>query len=249
MSRTTAQKGNVLFMLLMAIALLAAVTFSVTRSNRSQSNVSTETAAIYANSIMHAADSMRSAAQMLVAGGTPPTKFSFQNDAVGGYANTNGATDSNKLFHPSGGGISYKAPDLKWLDASQSSQDLYGQWFFPANVCITGIGTKHVGDCAADGLNNEDIIAVLPYVDKNVCRAIDQKLNITLCSGDPCDIGGYVWEPGAAKFTGSFADGITIFDVSDYFTSKLEGCVAASATGGADQPQGTFHYFKVLVER
>ncbi len=242
-----AEDGNVIFMVLIAIALLAALAFSVTRSGRTSASMSQEDAIMAANQIMDYADSIDNAVQLTMVNGTTPELISFQNDIIAGYTNGS-AADINKIFKTVGGGAAYQAPDTDWLDSAQSAQGFYGQWYFPANTCVPYIG-RGATDCNSDGDDNEEVVMILPYIKLDICLALNKKLDIDNCAADdPCDDNGEMWPGGNTKFTGAFADSQSIYPAAgSELLHKTAGCLEGSGT--VNQPAGTYHFFKVLVAR
>jgi hypothetical protein len=236
--------GNVIFIILIAIILLAALTYTVVRSSRSRGNLSPETVIFSSTSLMRAADDVHNAVQNLMSGGTDVTLLSFENAAVTGYTNATAAA-VNKVFDPAGGALRYPVPEMNWLDTSLSAQTYYGQWYFPANLCVASVGSGATS-CSGDAVDNEDIVMILPYIKKDICVYIDQKLGIPLCSGntDACANSAAVFPPGNAKFTGILTDGGMIHSSGGEFDGKYEGCI--QGTGGT---AGMYYYYKVLVER
>lgn len=244
MARKHTEKGNVLFMILMAIVLLAAITFSMTRGGRTNSSISAEESALFANSIMQYSDKLRTAVQGLVANGTPVSKISFENDVVADYTNANGAGNGDKVFHSSGGGIVYKAPDEKWIDSAQSGQGYYKQWFFSNAICVPYVGTGD-GTCANDE-GTKEIAVVLPYIKKSVCQQINRRLN--LCNGEPCVFLKTIGISDSYKYTGSFQNNNAATTATNDLDGKTEGCASGSGDAG-EEPADAYFYYKVLIAR
>jgi hypothetical protein len=251
------QRGNALFIILIAIALVAALTYTFVRTTRMTGALSQETVTLGGNAIMHYGDSMHNAVQGVLGGGTYVSKLSFSNTTITGYdnANDNGAgadTPVNMVFSTGGGGMRYEAPDAIWLDSSKSASDFYGQWYFPKNICVpyVGMGADGAGGttlCSADSVDNEEVVMILPYVKAEICTYIDKKLGITMCSGAPC-AAAVTLAPNAAsdKFAGTFSDGKALYSSSgsSAYNHQYEGCI--QGTGGT---AGTYFYYKVLAER
>jgi hypothetical protein len=241
----TATKGNVLFFILIAVALLAALTYSVTKSDRSSGGISSETITFAVNDIMHYANDMHGAVQNLLTSGTDISKLSFENSNLAGYTNASAAA-ANKVFDPGGGAFQYIPPSTDWLDTSKSASTNYGEWVFVKDACVPYVGSGADGAggttaCNADGLDNEELVMLLPYVKAEICTAIDQKVGITLCSSLPCSITA---PASVNKFTGTFADGFMIFNAGGQYNRQYEGCFV-----GSGATAGIYSYYKVLVER
>ncbi len=240
------QSGNVLFIILIAVALLAGLSYAVTQSSRGGgSGFSTQKADLYASEIIDYGNVVSQAVSQVRLRGYSDTQISLENDFVSGYANPNCTTDECKIFALNGGGISYQAPKSDWLDSNYSSQLQYGTPYF------IDIFVLDVGEFKAE------LIMFIPYIKKEVCMAINSKLGIKPINADvPSETQGPFWVN--AKFDGSYYDTLLGFDkkVSGDGTAgettilhgKMAGCTEGSGTVFAP-PLGSYHYFQVLIAR
>lgn len=159
------ESGNVLFLILIAVALFAALSYAVTQSSRSGSgDASSETNLINSSTITQYPAGVRTAmVRMVVSGGLTADDFEFNSpsDFAAGTA-------GNEVFNPGGGGSTYQAagPDLMVGGAP-------GRWYFNANFEVPLIGTT-----TGTGTGN-DIIAFLPGVKKAVCQKLNDEYGIT----------------------------------------------------------------------
>lgn len=239
------QNGNVIFILLITIALFAALTYAVVGSDRgSQPSMTLEENLIAAKEITDYAHGVDEAAQIVLLNGASFADLSFQNTVVAGY--THGTATTQVFDMTSGGKATYIAPKTDWLDSAQSAQTYYGQWYFPANVCVPAVGAG-AGACNTDSLDNEDVVMILPYVTQGICTAINKKLNVALCGTDACADVGALWPAADTKFTGTFTDSAAIASAGSEYTGKTEGCIEGSGT--AAQPAATYFYYRVLGAR
>lgn len=241
------QSGNVLFLILIAVALFAALSYSVANILRSGNPemITEERAKILANEILSQARTFRQGIQMLrVSNGCSDTGVSFETPALSGYTHSPIVADKCKLFHQSGGGLVYVPPPEEVLDMGYSpAPALRGQWFFPADTCVPEIGTAPAGTgCNSDSADNEAIIAVLPFIRKNICVQINKNLGVNNPGGNPPVETSNAWPAGNTKFNGGQND-----------TERLDqdgfmaGCFEGSATN--TPPTGTYHFFQVLMPR
>lgn len=221
------EKGNVLFLILIAVALFAALSYAVTQSTRSGSNDSSgETNLINSAQITQYPASVRTALVRMIIGGTPldtPITFNTPSDFTS-TINTDPKRRVN-AFHPRGGGATYMLAPGDVMDSGNP-----GTWYFNANFDIPNIGTSGVG--------GNDLIAFLPGVSKGICDKVNSEHGI---SSTPA------WNVTDADVTESIEDGDTLPTTDqDDFDSALAG-----------QPFGCFNdssslgyvYYHVLIER
>ena len=185
---------------------------------------------------------MRHALQQIKIADIPDTEISFDTPSLAGYANGNCTTSACRVFNPSGGGMVYMIPAVHdWLDPAQSASPLYGQWYFPARVCVVGVGSGVAG-CRSDGVDNESLLIVLPWVKKDICIAINDKLGIPCPGNVPPTQAANAWPATNPKFTGTYADGAEL-DLGGLRTGCFEG------SAGNTPPDKTYTFFQVLLAR
>lgn len=237
------QNGSALLWILIGVALFAALGFAVTNGMRGggESTIAVEVARARAIDIVQYGNALRAAVQNLRIEGITPQSISFETPLVAGYANANCADSTCRIFDPGGGGLAYRAPAEDWLDRNQSAKALFGQWYFPAGVCVEDIGSGGAG-CDSDGADNEDIIAVLPWVRREICMEINEKLGVANPGGNPPVESGNGWPTANTKFTGTFSDGVILGQ-----TGQGAGCFAGSAA--ATPPAASYAFFQVLMAR
>ncbi|MGB4057587.1 MAG: hypothetical protein WBK77_05845 [Alphaproteobacteria bacterium] len=239
------EKGSVLFIILIAVVLFAALAFAVNQMLRSgdPNTIGIEKSRLAADEILSYGRSMRQAMQnMKISNGCADLDLSVENTTIAGYTHAPVATDPCKLFHSTGGGIVYQVPVAEWLDVTISpAPALRGQWYFPANTCAPGTGTAAAG-CHTDTVDNEAIIAVLPYIKKQVCLQINQKLGITNPGGNPPPETLNAWPAAATKYIAAQADGESL-DQSGRMAGCFEGAAASTPL------PGSYHFFEVLIPR
>ncbi|PZQ47452.1 MAG: hypothetical protein DI551_03175 [Micavibrio aeruginosavorus] len=165
-SQRQSEKGNVLFLILIAVALFAALSYVVTQSTRSGSgSTESEKNLLSSAQMTQYPTALRTAVIRMILGGTGVEQVHFD---VPGSAFFTGTASTNLLvFHPNGGGASYQqAP----ADLSATGQNSLS-WYFNGNFYVPGIGT--------DGTSGgNDIIAFLPGVSAGVCRKVNEELGI-----------------------------------------------------------------------
>lgn len=156
------QNGNVLFLILIAIALFAALSYAVVSSTRSGKDASNETSLIDSASLTALPNDVRLAVMRMRINGiafedlefNPPSDFD------------NCSSPSVCVFHPEGGGATYMT----------ASPDLYeqgsGGWTFNYYHEI-----QDIGETVNSGFNSDghDLVAYLIGVKESVCRKVNQK--------------------------------------------------------------------------
>lgn len=238
------QSGNVLFYILLAVMLLAALAYAVAQGGRSSINsVSAERARLFATEILGYGDVVANATGQSKLRGYTDSEISFENSVVTGYANASCSEGECKIFALNGGGVNYMKPNDEWLDTAQSGQSRYGELYVHSRSNVEDVGT-----------GNDDLILFIPYLKKEICVAINKLLGIVPASRDvPRETNG----PFAVniKFDGTYVqaadskvsgDGTT--GQTQILYGKQAGCTESSG-GASNPPAGTFHFFKVLIAR
>lgn len=230
------ERGNVLFLILIAVALFAALSYAVTQSTRSGAGSSdNETGLINSAQLTQYPAGVRTAVVRMIIGGVSVETLSF--NVPSDFTNL-GSNTAYGVFHPTGGGATYaNAP------ADVMSNGLQGEWRFNAVNQINLIGQTNA-TTPEDGV---DIIAFLPGVSQGVCRKINEELGIT---GIPAETdAAYL----ATDNMVASAGGTTLKGIDD--TGGIIGDTASSTNELNGQPFGCFDnsgvyvYYHVLVER
>lgn len=238
------QSGNAFWIILLAIALLVALTVTITKSgeNTEQSG-QRDRNRIQASDILRQAKSIEQVIQNMRLAGIPENDISFENDTVTGYENSN-CTGSCRIFDVEGGGLTYKAPSPGWLDSTKSAEALYGEWYFFANACIPVVGTGDAS-CASNARATELIVA-LPWVTRDLCIELNRLSGVQNLSDPirPPKTSGAAVKTTRDKFTGVFEEFAVINNTDDAFRGKPTGCFE-----GDTDPVGGYHFYHVLIPR
>ncbi len=179
------QSGNVLFYILLCIALFAALGYAFSRGSTGGAQaISDEKAKLYASEIINYANQLQSAMVKLKLRGCSDTTFDFSNSiylTVAGSATNTGNTnspsdDSCDLFSSSGGNITPYIPPSEAVTSGVSS---------PTTNWLPGHGGIRVGqflkvgtDDAAGTTSANDIYFNINYLQLKVCSAINTLLGI-----------------------------------------------------------------------
>lgn len=156
-----------MFLILIAVALFAALSYAVTSSTRSGGgDASDETNLVNTASITQYPTGVRTALiRMQVSRGVLPKDMEFNAPSEFTSCSSSG---SNCVFHPSGGNATYTlAPPDVMADGQQ------GEWTFNGDFEI-----ELVGNTSDTGILGNEIIAFLPGVTQGVCDRINTELGI-----------------------------------------------------------------------
>ncbi len=169
------QKGNVLFLILIAVALFAALSYAVTQSSRSGGDVSKETNVINTASLTQYPNSVRTSVLRLIIGGIDPSDIYFNKPDEfegGGYTYLKDSSNNidrtpRAVFHPQGGGASYQQVPAN-LTAGGQALD----WSFNMDFEIPLLGLSQT----SSGAGNE-LIAFAPGVTEGICARVNRELH------------------------------------------------------------------------
>jgi hypothetical protein len=237
-----AERGSVLIYIFIAVAVLAALTFAVSRGNREGlSTIEKERAELYVTQIMDYVGVIRRAVQTIMINNARPEDICFHSVRWGhdDYDPVPGApvecpNPDFAVFGASGGGAGFTVPATDLLDSSFADQPLYGRWHFTGANSVMGVGSD---GATAD---NSELLMVLPYIKRDVCVAINRRLQNpnpeTISQDDPnFNI--------STPFAGSFSAG-AILNAANV-NGRRSGCFAANTT----PIDGSFVFYTVLIAR
>lgn len=245
------RSGNVLFLILIAVALFAALSYAVTQSSRSGGNdISDEDARLAASRILQFNTNLDSVIQRLrLTNQCKITQLSFEfdqdgdgiwQDADDDYHNPNAPSDlSCHIFHPSGGGVIYQAMPTEWLDGMNTGETGYGTTLFTVRTEIIDVGIDNATD-DDDG----ELMVVHLYLNEQICRAINRLVDAPDAEGDGPDLGGGsridIWP----------YDGELVVGSSNIYGPEIDGRLSACVSSdGTPAPAGSRHYYHVLIPR
>lgn len=175
--RKKTQGGNVLFLILIAVALFAALSYVVTQSTRSGGGSTEREKNILSGAQMtQYPTALRTGLIRMVLGGTPIEQIRFDNPGSTAFT----ATSARLLvFHPQGGGAMFQE-----AGGELSKTGTAIQWYYNANFDVPGIGI--------DGGGGNDVIAFLPGITQGICQQVNEELSINKAGCASTDPGGEV---------------------------------------------------------
>ncbi len=186
------QSGNVLWFILIAVALLGMLTMVLTRSGSTvDQSADIEQLRITAGQLLGYSKSIEAAVQNMKLRGISERDISFQNPTTAtDYTNANCLDNACRIFHVDGAGLTYR----NFAGANDGSD-----WIFTgANNVGTTAGP--VGSTAA--VTGNDLIMLLPNVNQTLCIQINRDLSVGTAGTLPIDD-----EIDTAAFIGTYAPG------------------------------------------
>ena len=212
------QRGNVLFLILIAVALFAALSYAVTSSTRSSgASPSAEKIQTSIADMLDYFTTLNTAFMRLtVSGGYSPEQVSFGYDQplYGGTTETNAyhnascTTTRCRMFHPDGGGI----PARIFSSYGVKSPNSYN-----ADYSLPGAMNFILFKWPDAGSEKNDIVAYIDGITPEICEAINAQsdiLNTHSMSGTWIGVENVAgWDNSSAWGPGNAADlkGKTIF--------------------------------------
>lgn len=247
---TQNERGNVLFLILIAVALFAALSYAVTSSSRSGGgDANEETNLVSSASITQYPASVRTTLIRMIIGGATAEELAFNPPP---YTNLDVAADDvfAAVFHPSGGGAVYSPASRDIMTTNNPD----GDWFFNGNLELENVGVA--------GAGGNDIIAYLPGISRGVCERINLELGIvTNAAADRTpninadldasyrtnmlDTDSDV-STLPSNFPGTAVDVIEVA-TTNVFAGEPFGCFQNGGTGGGTNEE--FVYYHVLIEQ
>lgn len=243
------QKGNVLFLILIAVALFAALSYAITQSSRGGGDSGSEDARIQAARIIQYGTSIKVALdRMRIMNGVGENEISFYNETFTTMAGAlrqpagdfpNCGDVSCQIFHPDGGGAT---PIIFGGEAILVDSPVPGGGTAPGHTRFWEVDIENLGSSA-----NDLAMSVL-YLTPEVCMAVNDLLGIPNDGGAP-PVDDY-------RPSGSYSDyrnnldtlvGWTIGDDYAPFAGQTSFC-----THWMDPAVGVdfdYVYYHVLIER
>lgn len=219
------QKGNVLIIVLIAMALIAALTVAIQGSSQNNAHINKETLILRASEIRQYASELERGVSYIMQNNVSESDIRFAHPLADiGYGDLDTDTDkSNQMFTREGGGAQYKAPPNDINDGET--------WEFYGHTALPDTGS----DAA-------ELTAVLPNVSEDFCTMINTASGYI---GQPQDSGTCIYGGSAQRFN----DG-TQFSSSPNITTEAsfsikpakEGCIECTS-------DNSFHFFHVLISR
>lgn len=248
------ERGNVLFLVLIAIVLLGALTAAVQNTgNPESSNIDDETLVIRASEVQRYASELERAVRFVLQNGNSQDdiRFAHPNNHADYGDLAADADPREQVFHREGGGANYRDPPSNINDGSA--------WEFYAGTHIPGIGRA----------DRTELVVVLPHVTQAFCDKINSlnEQNGTMedtgaSSASGTDPGDCVNAGALGRFDAGQQFYSTVNTMNEAATSfehdpntsaarpALQACVVCSAdTNSANGTTDERHFYHVLFAR
>lgn len=245
--KSTNQQGNALFLILIAVALFAALSFAITKSSSTGASVDPERARLVLASVMQYVGSIEmTIGRLKLTNGCKDNEISFENPIKAGYINASAPVSKKcHVFDPEGGGLAWQNAPKELALGNGSS---YGVWRISGTGEVGGVGeaarAEIVMFIAID--DGSSWGATKGRLHEQFCYLVNKMGGVTpLDSGNTLNIGNL------ANFQGAFGDaalpnsGSSIGDdaPTDVFRGKHTGCLWGMSHSGAQL------FYHVLLAR
>ena len=248
------ERGNILFMILIAVVLIGLLTAAVSTTNRPDgANIDGETLILRVSEVQRYASELERAITFIMQNGISESDIRFAHyNAHADYGDLSADPDKrDQVFDREGGGANYR-------DAPSGIND-GSAWEFYGGTHVPGIGRA----------DRAELVAVLPHVTQAFCDKINE---VNGQSGTMSDTGGSTATGANAgdcvnlgaigRFDGSTQFYTTINTMDETNTSfehdantsaarpAPQGCVICSAdTNSANAATDERHFYHVLMGR
>lgn len=228
------QSGNVLFYILIAVSLLAALSFAVSQSGRgSAKQISDERARLLASEIIEYSNTIASAVSQLRLRGCKDTEISFENSIYTfyNYTNPNAPADQScHVFSPNGGAVHYTNAPKEIENIPGPTPDLQGRYVFLSGAEWVGNGTT----CGTSACG--ELYMMVHYLSDKICLELNKLLGYDTILLDTSSGGG--------AFNGTYNT------ISYVIADEAGGADAASRQKACFlRANGTHAYIHVLIPR
>jgi hypothetical protein len=238
---TNRQSGNVLFLILIAVALFAALSYAVTQSTRSGGgSTDREQALLGSAALTQYPTSLRTSVIRMILGGLDVRNLAFNGPAAFGSVST-----TRLVFHPDGGGAVFQA-----APADVMASGAAGTWSHNAQMAVPQVGR--------DGSGGNDLIAYLAGVGQSTCQRINEELGFAVsgeCGTYQADYVPTVVVTADTDITTNMINTYT-FPSSPTQSITCTGGTASAFNGKASGcfydttlNSGNFIFYSVIIER
>ena len=177
MARMKKENGNVLFLILIAVVLFAALSYAVTQSSRGGGSVANEQADLQASRLMNYSAMVKTAVMRLkLREGVTVGSIYYNSDI---YKRINGnpapaslgspADPSLYLFHPEGGGLN----EMTFEDIAVDCAGCPTGYIQPGHMLMVWVEAQW------SGAGDDDAAITFFGINQEVCEAVNRKVGIS----------------------------------------------------------------------
>lgn len=237
MAENENENGNVLWFILITVALLGFLTAFLSRGTSSTNQTGDiERARIKASALLQYTKSIETAVQNMALKGISESDLDFiEIDAA--YDNPNCTTNECNIFHQDGGAVTYRSPSKILSNAGFTNN-----WVISTGNRVGGMGCDNNTD------NCRDLLLLLSGIPQSICKQINNLSGITNPSGDPPQQ-QYIEE--GDPFIGSFTGNTQNRLIGGTDTTNEAPQVSYKGTGCVTKFSGTptNYLYQVLIAR
>lgn len=234
------ESGNVLFLILIAVALFAALSYVVTQSTRSGGgSTEREQNILSSASMTQYPTALRTALIRMILSGTAIENVAFD---VPGSTGFNGVSVKQRLiFGNQGGGAVYQEASANLMTSNANAP-----WVYSASFEVPGIGQE--------GAGGNDVIAFLPDISAGVCKQANTELGINTAACSTMVNGVPKTTIALTSITAAAAqmDNAYVFPTTDVTDITAAGCTTGfqrQASGCFVTSNDKYVFYSVLLER
>lgn len=218
-------RGNALFLILIAVALFAALSYAITQSSRGGGrSAESEKNVIAASQLLQIGSALRATVQRLQLGGVAVENIRLHSNTGPTEACTE--TDGTCVFDPSGGGMTWPVlPADIFVDASASSY--YG--FFETGEASRATGMPAI---SIDGVGTTapETLFVIAGITDSLCKAINKMAGLE----------------GIPALDSHYADNLPTSILLTAAPGQRTACIDVSITNNGTAPN---YFYFVLAEK
>lgn len=233
--------GNILFIILIAVALFAALIYAVSKTTQGTGDGGAREASLTDSAVVQQyAATLRGATSRMMVHGIHLDQLEFNPPSDFG----NLTSVDNGVFSYDGGTVIYQGAPRGIIDPAGGN--LTGEWVFTLNFEVENVGTSSPGS-----LDGNDLMAFLVGVKQSVCEIINSKLGVVI-SPFPTVVGAAYSTDMITNIDNYYKDNNYVFPATEVvigagagdsaLSGKSEGCYYESTNNN-------YVYFVVISDR
>ena len=164
------EAGNVLFIILLVVGLFAALSYTITQSDRGGGNIDKAQAQVVANEVIAYASSISAAVEQIRQEGFGENDIKFSHPLLSNTYGTYDAAPAAEVFNPRGGGVTFQ------LAGGIASA---GDPIFSATNDVRNVGTRcaNAGCTNCTSINSQnctDLVMYIPINNPLICQGVNK---------------------------------------------------------------------------